>query len=121
MPNEQSYPAGMYWVWTRQLGFIGRNEARGESDHLDGQVLFLKSLVAEELEESSKHLKAWQLASQKVAKASGNAGRREARLEQLEVLVSLAKRIGILADRDLERFDLEAFEGGAYNVGEEDG
>lgn len=114
--GEQSYPAGMYWVWTRQLGFIGRNEAQGQSDHLGGQVLFLKSLVAEELRESPKHLEAWQEASMAVEEAVGEPDRRSARLEQLEVLVSLAKRIGILADRDLERFDLEAFEGGAYNV-----
>lgn len=118
MKDEESYPAGVYWVVTKQLGYIGRNEADGVEGHLGGQVLYLKSLVATELEANDTALERWNEAAEKVEDARNDAERKRARLEQLEVLVALMKYEGILMDRDLKPWDLESFEGKAMDVEE---
>lgn len=111
--DDPTYPSGLYWVVTRQLGIIGSNEGDGGDEnggHLHGSVLFLKALVSEELREDEELWERWR----NTVQGDGKVTKRE-RYLQLEILVTLMKRIQLLRDDPMSRWDLEAFEGETLN------
>jgi hypothetical protein len=118
MKNEQEYPFGTYWILSRQLGLIGRNEADPNvQEDLHGQVLFLKAMLRRELHKDGheKHLQAWRETEQQARRLMQKENResvpKRIRYEQVSILVDLAKEAGILMEKDIPATQLEALEG----------
>lgn len=106
--GDGSYPAGMHYLATRALARIGRKESNPhlEAD-LHGDILYLKALCREELEDRPRYAEAW---NRLVESGDGPVSKQE-RYQQLEILIGVLKSSGILKNQSISAWDLEAFEG----------
>lgn len=117
--DGERHPVRLRGVWAKALGLMIENEARGvDDDYLDGLVLSMKVLLADELtsEEHKPWLDDWNEAAKRVEEARNGAERKRARLDQAEVLHSLAKRVGLALDRDLYEWELDSFKEGRWEA-----